>query len=215
MNATSQQLVTNNNQLFLKTSIESFLTSSLDHLFDNKDVAINIPSQTLPTYSATNIESISNYLREWTSLYNQFRSTKHSIEEAMLQLLYKLRGPFMSLLIICATEYKKKKNIFPNHRTLRSLITDKMKIFLNITERHERRYWTGMWRLIELLHLTQCSGIILVKAGITLTYITTASNEEYNQFLSNLLNDDSIYHKAPKFNVSTIEKVIGIYNLNL
>ncbi|CAG8453309.1 5042_t:CDS:10, partial [Scutellospora calospora] len=66
-----------------------------------------------------------------------------------------------------------------------SSTTDRMKNILNITERQEHRYWS---------------------ARIISTYVMIASNEDYNQFLKNLLDNDSVVHKAPKFDASIIQK---------
>ncbi|CAG8827176.1 13753_t:CDS:1, partial [Gigaspora margarita] len=76
---------------------------------------------------------------------------------------------------------------------------NKIKSILQINERHERRYWNATWRLIELLNLTQCPALILVKSGVNPSFLKKASNDDYDQFLKKLLNDEEAYHKTPKF----------------
>ncbi|CAG8794729.1 7091_t:CDS:1, partial [Cetraspora pellucida] len=71
--------------------------------------------------------------------------------------------------------------------------------------RQERRFWVGTWRLIELLNLTHCHASILIKSGLTASYLMREENEKYNQFLKNLLNDNQASHETPKFDESLMQ----------
>ncbi|CAG8620759.1 5508_t:CDS:2, partial [Acaulospora morrowiae] len=53
-------------------------------------------------------------------------------------------------------DYEQKNGIPPISKILRGLVAEKMMTILCIDGRQERRYWTGMWRLIKLLHITRC-----------------------------------------------------------
>lgn len=94
--------------------------------------------------------------------YNQLESTKVDVDEKMLKLLYELRRAYLTLLIMLAEEYEQDKKKLPPHKTLRGLVGEKVRSILKISERQERKYWRGTWRLIELLNLTQCLALITI-----------------------------------------------------
>ncbi|CAG8605005.1 11977_t:CDS:2, partial [Dentiscutata heterogama] len=200
MDTTKKELIMYNNQLFSTNSVLSFLTTNFDHLFfSNDDEVIYSPQDELPDYSIQNTESIYGYLKNWYLLYDKLGSAKHMIEESRLHMLYDLRGPYISLAVILATEYKEVNGEFPHYKTLRGLISNKVQTLFGVVDRHERRYWIGTWRLIEFLHITQCPAMILVKSGLTTNYFMSTTNKKYDKFLQSLLKDKQVVHQTPKF----------------
>ncbi|CAG8458548.1 30969_t:CDS:2 [Gigaspora margarita] len=206
VNTTNHQLELYRDQLFSNNkSNENFLITNFDHLF-NDDNIINFLHQPLPIYS-TSIELLDHYFKEWALQYDQLKSAKYMVEEKMLKMVYKLRGPFLSLLVTFAAEYERTMKRLPTHKTLRGFVKEKMKSILSIDDRQERRYWVGTWRLIELLHLTRCPATILVKAGLTTKYLMRESNNNYDRFLKSLLNDNEANHESPTFDESLMQRL--------
>ncbi|CAG8813119.1 13197_t:CDS:2, partial [Gigaspora margarita] len=195
------KLIVYGNKLFSKNkSIEDLLITNFSHLFNNINV-INYSFLPLPSYSL-NMELLKNYFKEWASQYGQLKSTKTEVEEKMLKLLYELRGTYLTLLVMLAEEYKRDKNRYSTHKTLRGFVNKKVKSILGISKRHEQRYWVGTWRLIELLNITHCPVSILIESDLTVRYLMRNAN--YDQFLQSLLNNVEINHEAPKFSESLI-----------
>ncbi|CAG8466760.1 10304_t:CDS:2 [Racocetra persica] len=192
-------------------NIESFLTTNFDHLFFNNsnEVSYNL-SQELPTYSFQDIESIYKYLESWFSLFNNLELAKHLIEESRLYMLYNLHMPFVALAVTYTMKYKEDNKVFPDHLTLCSLISNKVQKLFGIVKKHKRRYWLGTWRLIELLHVTQCPAKILIKSGLTANFLMSSTYVDYNNFFKNLLNNENIFYKKPIFEVSVIQKIIDL-----
>ncbi|CAG8817367.1 16247_t:CDS:2, partial [Dentiscutata erythropus] len=112
---TIQEELITENQLFLNNSVESFFMKDFERLFlNNEEVTINQRIE-LPA--------------------------KHTIEEAKLHMLVKLRRPYISLAIIYAMEYQEANSKFPSHKVLRGLIDKKIQELFGISNQHERRYW--------------------------------------------------------------------------
>ena len=201
------QLKIYGDQPFLRSDlIEIFVTSNFDELFDVDD-DIRVSFESLPTYSIENVDSLDNYFREWVLRYNELRLTKGKVEERMLKMLYKLREPFLSLLVVFSIEYERTNGRSPTHKLLRGLIGEKMRLVLGIGERQERKYWNGTWQLIELLHLTRCPASILVKARVTSKYLMASTSDDYNGFLRNLLNDEKVFSEFLVFDELSMQKV--------
>ncbi|CAG8848469.1 25612_t:CDS:2, partial [Gigaspora margarita] len=76
---------------------------------------------------------------------------------------------------------------------------------LNIQARQERRYWRGIWYLVELLNLTRCSAITLVEARITAKFLMKSTVKEYDCFLKSLLNDNYASYQSPEFDSTIIQ----------
>ncbi|CAG8791138.1 13280_t:CDS:2, partial [Dentiscutata erythropus] len=75
-------------------SIESFLTTNFDVLFDKNDI-VNISFKSLFKYS-TSIENLEKYLKEWHSQFDYLSSLKHKVNAKRLKMLYDLKGAFFS-----------------------------------------------------------------------------------------------------------------------
>ncbi|CAG8809891.1 13130_t:CDS:2, partial [Gigaspora margarita] len=172
------KLIVYGDKLFSKNkSIEDLLITNFNHLFNDINV-INYSFPLLSSYSL-NMESLENYFKEWAS-----------------------QDAYLTLLVILAEEYKRDKNRYPTHKTLRSFVNEKVKLILGISKRHEQRYWVGIWRLIELLNITHCLASILIESGLTARYLMRETN--YDQFLKSLLNNVEANHEALKFDKSLI-----------
>ncbi|CAG8762437.1 6986_t:CDS:2, partial [Gigaspora margarita] len=192
------------NKLFLNSnSIGSFLTTNFDVLFDKNDIA-NISFESSFEYSAS-IENLEKYLKEWLSQFDYLSSLKHKVDAKGLKMLYDLKGVFFSLLIMLNDEYKQKKNESPSKIILCRFVSAEMQSVLNIQARQERRYWRGVWRLVELLNLTFCPAITLVEAGITAKFLMRSTVKEYDCFLKSLLNDNYASHQSPEFDFTIIQ----------
>ncbi|CAG8550627.1 25450_t:CDS:10 [Dentiscutata erythropus] len=203
-NIMKHQLIIYKDQLFsTNTSIENFFTTNFDDLFDFDDNSIHLSIKTITTYLSKN-ESLNLYFQGWKTQYDKLNSTRCKVELNLLKLLYKLREPYLSLMV---DEYKNSIKISPSHKTLRKHVCDKMKSMLNIEVRQELRYWIGTWRLVELFHITRCPANILVESGLTSRYLMRTKNTKYDRFLKDLLNDDNAYHKTPEFNEILLQKV--------
>ncbi|CAG8565951.1 12079_t:CDS:2 [Acaulospora morrowiae] len=204
---TTDQLDIRGDQLFSRNdSMESFFTSDFNYLFDIGDIHFSPGS--LPSYSTSNVETLDNYFREWIGQYSKLKLTKRKAEENMLKMIYDLRKPFLALLVVLSTDYKRKNNgLSPAPKVLRGLIAEKMMTALCIDDRQERRYWSGMWRLIKLLHVTQCPVAILVMARINSTFLLMTSINNYNKFLIALLGDEGAHHENPVFDELLMQKV--------
>ena len=203
---TTDQLNICDDQLFSRNdSTEIFFTSDFNYLFDIGD--IHLSSKPLPAYSTSNIETLDNYFKEWIIQYDQLKLTKWKVDEMMLKMIYDLRKPFLTLLVALTINYEQNNRTSPTSKTLCGLVTEKMMTILCISERQKRRYWSGMWRLIELFHVTQCPVNILVKARITSKFLMTASINNYDKFLKTLLNDNEVFHKIPLFDELLMQKV--------
>lgn len=205
---TNDRLDVNCDQLFLKNeSIRDFLGSNFDHLFSVDDDT-HVTFEPFLKFSVTSAESLDDYIKAWGVRYDRLKLVKREVEEKMLKMLYKLREPLLFLLVVLSNEYKRSNSRFPSHKMLRSLVKGRMKSLLCVGERQERRYWTGTWRLIELLHLTQCLANVLVKSGITPNYLMTATGDDYDRFLKDLLDDVDVFHKPPVFDELIMREVI-------
>lgn len=193
--------------------MKDFFTSRFDHLFGD-DEDIQVANYILPTYS-TNIDSLDHYFKEWDLRYKKLKSVRCKVEENMLKMLYKLRDPFLSLLVVLSTEYERSNNKPPSHKILRGLFGKKMKSILSIGDRQELRYWNGTWRLIELLHITQCSSNILVESQITANYLTTVTSNSYDIFLKSLLGDNEVSHRSFIFDEFLMQEVKEVVRDNI
>ncbi|CAG8542906.1 10404_t:CDS:10 [Acaulospora morrowiae] len=181
---TTDQLDIRGDQLLSRNdSMESFFTLDFNYLFDIGDIHFSLKS--LPSYSTSN----------WKA------------EENMLKMIYDLRKPFLALLVVLSTDYERKNNgLSPVPKVLRGLVAEKMMTALCIDDRQERRYWSGMWRLIELLHVTRCPVAILIMARINSTFLLMTSINNYNKFLIALLGDEEAHHKNPVFDKLLMQK---------
>ncbi|CAG8674335.1 18696_t:CDS:2, partial [Acaulospora morrowiae] len=172
---TTDQLNICGDQLFLRNdSIESFLISNFDSLFDDNDIyfsSVSLPS--LPSHLILDVETLENYFKEWIIQYDKLGL---------------------------------KNKVPPTSKILRGLVAEKMITILCIDGRQERRYWTGMWKLIELLHITRCRVDFLMKAQINATFLMTASISDYDKFLKILLDDEKASHKNPLFDELLMQK---------
>jgi len=203
---TNDQFYIRGDQFFSRNdSMEFFLTSDFDYLFDVGDIHFSL--RPLPSYSISNVETLDNYFKEWMIQYGKLKLIKWKAEENMLKMIYDLRRPFLSLLVALTINYEQKNNgMSPTPKILRGLVAEKMMTILCISERKERRYWNGMWRLIELLHVTRCSVNILVKARINSIFLMRTSINDYDKFLKILSDDERVFHRTPLFDKLLIQK---------
>ncbi|CAG8608847.1 619_t:CDS:10, partial [Dentiscutata heterogama] len=186
------QFETYGDKLFFKSNlIEKLLTENLDHLFKPDEDVIHFSLQPLPFYSQS-FELLDNCIKEWNRHYKMIKSLKDLL---------------LRLIVAFVTDYEQKEKRNPPLRTLRVLVSNKIKSILQIDERHERRYWNATWQLIELLNLMQCPALILVKSGVNSSFLKKAFNNDYDKFLKKLLNDEEAYHKTPKFDNSLMKKI--------
>ncbi|CAG8662875.1 5461_t:CDS:1, partial [Acaulospora morrowiae] len=126
-------------------SIESFLTSNFDSLFDVDDIYFSSASLPfLSSYSTLDIETLENYFKEWIVQYDRLELVKRKADENMLKMIYNLRKPFLSLLVVLTMDYEHKNGVPPTSKILRGLVAEKMMTILCIDGRQERRYWSGM-----------------------------------------------------------------------
>ncbi|CAG8523059.1 4090_t:CDS:1, partial [Acaulospora morrowiae] len=126
-------------------SVESFLTSNFDSLFDVDDIYFSFASLPfLPSYSTLDIEMLENYFKKWIIQYDRLGLVKRKADKNMLKMIYNLRKPFLSLLVVLIMDYEHKNGVPPTSKILRGLVAEKMMTILCIDGRQERRYWSGM-----------------------------------------------------------------------
>ena len=116
--------------------IEKLLTENLDHLFKPDEDVIHFSLQPLSFYSQS-FELLDNCIKEWNRHYKMIKSLKVEVQEKNLKMLYKFRDLLLHLIVALVTDYEQKEKRSPLFRTLRVLVSNKIKSILQIDERHE------------------------------------------------------------------------------
>ncbi|CAG8656516.1 9132_t:CDS:10, partial [Gigaspora rosea] len=132
-----------------------------------------------------------NYLNIWDQYFNHCEKVINDQQYKRIELIYSLSELFFILLALCSQEqHEESSKKTTKHWKGNNIKTRMYEKLGNKNKRGILMKWTACWRIHHILWVTNITPRELINVDLNATYFLTATNEEYNFLIKELIGNE-------------------------
>ncbi|CAG8526916.1 12439_t:CDS:10, partial [Cetraspora pellucida] len=154
-----------------------------------EEVSTKISLNPLPSH-IKDVNGCLNYLKIWDQHFNHCEKVINDQQYRRIELIYSLSELFFILLTLCSQEQQEESSKkTTNHWKGNNIKTRMYEKLGNKNKRGILMKWTACWRIHHILWVTNITPRELINVDLNATYFLTATNEEYNFLIKELIGN--------------------------
>ncbi|CAG8667918.1 38129_t:CDS:10, partial [Gigaspora margarita] len=182
----------------LRNNVDDFAAEDPNNLFEMysqppekyfEEASTKISLNPLPSH-IKDVNGCLNYLETWDQHFNHCEKVINNQQYKRIELIYSLSKLFFILLTLCSQEQQEESSKkTTNHWKGNNIKTRMYEKLGNKNKRGILMKWTACWRIHHILWVTNITPSELINVDLNATYFLTATNEEYNFLIKELIGN--------------------------